>query len=240
VQLDGAAQQRLAQATKLLQQVRDAQAAAANTPAPAVPPAPVPPVGNDGKNGKKDSADVATVAQRLTQALLDGDEKAATDLLTETLATLAANKPADAAAAIDINSLTSQLAPVIKQQLSNEEVVAQFTAANEDIVGDPYLAGIADDHLAKVQQELPNSTFSEQMEEAVKRTRDWMKSKGLGSPATEQQPDPDRGGKLTERKRQIDNVSGLSSKATPPVPETKTTSDVIDKMRRMRVPGLAT
>jgi hypothetical protein len=237
VQLDGAAQARLAQATKLLQQVKDAaQSPAAPAPSAAAPAA-VPPVGNDGKLAKKDIPDVATTAQRLTQALLDGDEKAATEAMQETLATLFAQKPGDAAAAVDLQTLTAQLVPVVKQQLSNEEVEAQFTAANQDIVADPYLAGIADDHLAQVQKELPNSSYQDQLAEAVTRTRDWMKAKGMAvQPATEQ-PVPNRSGKLTERKQLIDNVSGLSSKATPPVQETKTTSQVIDAMRRTRVSG---
>lgn len=229
VQLDGAAQQRLEVATRLMQQANDL-AARAQAPTPPAPGATPPPVGNDGKKKEEDSASVADLATRLTQSLYEGDEKKTQALMTEALQTLSGKT----GSSIDATALAGQVVSTVRQQLSNEEALAKFTADYKDIVADPYLAGIADAELARVAKEKPELSFEAQLAEAGKATQDWMKARGL-KPATEPAPPTNRERKLTDKKREIDNVSGVSSKAgAPAAPEPPSTSDVIAKMRQGR------
>lgn len=229
-QLDGAAQSRLARANELLEQAERVRAAANGAPAPG--PA-APPAGDDGKTGGGDSApkskDVTEEATRLANALLGGDEEAVTEALKKIL------QGAQPTQQIDTSTLVSQLVPKVKQQLSVEDATRKFASEFKDIVGDPYLASVADGHLGDVLKEEPQKPFDEALQEAGKRTRDWLASKGV-KPASSPAPTPARDTKL-ERKEGIDNVAGLSTKATPPEVKEQTASDVISEMRAAR--GLA-
>lgn len=218
-QLDGAARDRFREATELLEQVRSsAQPAAA---------AATPPVGDDKKTPGNESADVAATAQRLVQALFDGDEDKATQVMQEALA--GRSQPATPT----MDSLIPQLVPAVKQQLSEERALEQFAADYKEIVADPHLADLADRHLAAVLQEEPHKPYAEALQEAGDRTRDWMKRVGLQSATEPATTIRDR--KLETRKQQIDNVSGLSTKATTVEEPTPTASSVIAEMRAARL-----
>jgi hypothetical protein len=235
IQMDGAAQHRLEVATRLMDQANDMAKRAAQAPAPNAEPA-APPVGSDAPSKEKDSAAVADLATRLTKALFEGDEGKTKELMTEALQTL----KAEPAKSIDETALRTEVTRTVKQQLSNEEAEAKFTADFKDIVADPYLAAIADAELVRVQKEKPELSYHAQLEEAGKGTRAWMSARGL-KPATEPAPPAppaapaNRERKLTERKQEIDNVSGTSSRAqSPAAVEPASTSDVIAKMRQGR------
>lgn len=222
---DGAAQRRLEEANRLLDEAR------AKVAAPA--PAGSPPVGADGKGGGEQtgdaSKDVAATVKRLTDALLVGDEQVVSEILTPIVT-------GQKSAQLDEQALATRLTPVVRQQLSAEEASAKFTQDFPDVVGDPYLVSVADGHYAAVVKEKPGITFSEALTEAGTRTRDWLASKGVKS-ATGQGGDPKPDTKLEQRrtaKESIDNVGGLSTKATVTEPPIPTASDVIAEMAKAR------
>jgi hypothetical protein len=220
-QMDGAAGKRLEQASQLLAQAEQARAAAAN-----------PPARNDGATPAPDtpaqSKDVAAKAKRLAEALLMGDEEAVTSELTDLLA---AQRPQPAAPSTA--DLVTQLAPAVRQQLSAEEAMNQFTVDFKDIVGDPFLANVADGHLAAVMQADPHKTLAEALTEAGNKTRQWLADKAP-KPAQGPAPAETRDKKLAERKQGLDNVSSLSTKATTVEQPTPTVSDTIAEMRKAR------
>lgn len=225
---DGAAQRRLEEANRLLEAARQVQ-----TGAHATAPGASPPVGADGKGPGEQtgdaSKDVAATVKRLTDALLVGDEQVVSEILTPIVT-------GQKSAQLDVQTLATQLTPVVRQQLSAEEASAKFTQDFPDVVGDPYLASVADGHYAAVVKEKPGITFSEALTEAGTRTRDWLASKGAkpatgqGSGATPPTELEQRG----QRKESIDNVGGLSTKATVQEPSIPSASDVIAEMAKAR------
>lgn len=231
-QIDGAARQRLQEATRLLDQVK-----AMATPAPA-PATPAPPVGADGKPTPGDSAatskDVTAVAKSLVDSLMVGDEDKAAQTLTELLGRLDQSKATPAPSQDD---LVSRLVPAVKQQLSNEEAITRFNADFSDIVGNPHLARVGDGFFEEVVQANPGMTFAEALTEAGTRTRAWVQQVS-GKPTTEPAQDPTPQAKQLEqrkeRKSQIDNVSGVNAKAQNNEPPIPTVSDTIAEMKKAR------
>lgn len=231
VQLDGAAQQRLDQANRLLEEAR---AAADRIKSGAVPAA-APPVGSDTSEGGGNSAitskDVAAETKQLVDALLVGDETAATEALGRIL------QRSQPAQQIDEGQLVSKLVPAVKQQLSVEEATAKFTQDYSDIVGDPFLASVADGHLDAILKKDPQKPFAEALQDAGKATREWLTSKGVTSPAPVSQPAQTQQQlevRQSKSKESIDNVGGLGARATTQPPEPQTASDVIREMRKAR------
>lgn len=234
-QLDGAAGARFQQATQLLQQAqRSSTQAPAPTPAAPAPassapaPTPSPPVGSDGKPAPGDSAGLTAVAQRLTKSLFDGNEAETQAALLEVM-TLA--RPSNGAPAPDVQQITA----TVRQQLSMEGAIAQFTAEYQDIVGDPFLAGIADENFSAIVAADPQKSPAQAMQEAGELTRTWMRSKGLATPTQERAP-AGPGRTLARNKSTIDTVVGTSQRATAPAePAIPSTSQVIENMRVARI-----
>ena len=220
-QLDGAAQKRLQQANELLEQARRA----ATTP----PPPATPPVGVAPAPDSRESAPASTTEEvdNLVSALFNGDEDTAKVLLGKILA--GSQQAADPA------SLAQQAALTVRQQLSVEEANGKFRSDFSDIVGDPHLARAADGFYEEVMAESPHKSYAEALEEAGKRTRDWMASKGLRT-ATGSASGSTRQEKQ-QRKERIDEVRSLNR--TPANQEVRepTPSEVIAEMRKER--GLA-
>jgi hypothetical protein len=227
-QLDGAAQKRLQQANELLEKARTA-ASAAPSGAPASP-AP-PPVGVEARTSTGDipSAKPTAAVKDLVQALLVGDEARAEELLAPILT------GSQQAPQIDTARIASQAAAQVKQQLSVDDANAKFRSEFQDIVGDPHLASVADELFEEVMAEEPHKPYDQALEEAGKRTRAWMASKGLGSAAPAPTPAPTPRDKKLDRKSQIDEVSGLNARGAGPAEERiPTASETIAEMRGQR------
>lgn len=214
-QKNGAAERRLEEATRLLEAARSA----------------TPPVGV-GQEAKPTetqptqqatSGDAEQESKEFLAALFDGDEEKALETLKR-IGFGRANSPT-----LDPTQLAAQLTPAIKQQLSYDSALEKFKGDYADIVGDPYLADLADRFLdAEVAGGKP---FAEALEEAGRKTRDWLGSKGVTTTAPP--PTTDRNTKL-ERKAGIDRIPALATKATTVEDVVPTASDIIAEMRKAR------
>lgn len=220
-QLDGAAHRRLEQANQLLEQAR-------RTAAPAAP-APNPPVGVEpkGRPGDSTPASVTEEVKGLVSALFVGDEEAASASLTKILAGV--QSPA-----IDPSKLTQQVATNVKQQLSAEEAEREFRSAFPDIVGDPHLARAADGFYSEVVAESPQTAYADALDEAGKRTRAWMASKGIKT-ATEPAQGSTRQERLERKERTTGkDVRGLNRTPAQQDERVPTPSETIAEMRKQR------
>lgn len=212
-QKNGAAERRLEEATRLLNEAKASR------------------VGFDESEPKKDdstsqqlpSPDADDGGREFLAALFEGDEEKALAALNKKLGT-GRQQPIQ-----DVSQLAAQLTPAIKQQLSYDSALDKFKKDYSDIVDDPYLADLADRYLeADVQAGKP---FTEALEAAGRKTRDWLVSKGVKTP--EPAPTTDRNTKL-ERKAGIDRIPALNTKATTVEEPVLSASDVISEMRKAR------
>lgn len=228
-QMDGAARNRLDEATRL---VREAKEELARAKAPTIPPvgvAPAPATPDSTAQAQPKVDDPTAVAKAIVGSLMEGDEDKAVAALTKVLA-----GQQNTNAAPDTKELAAQLAPVLKQQLSADSALEKFSTDYQDIVSDPYLATLADQFLADEAKDTTKS-FADQLEAAGKKTRDWLQAK-TGKPAAAPTPTMDLTQKL-ERKSTIDEVKGLNTKAANVEEPVPTPSEVIAQMRAAR--GLA-
>lgn len=225
VQLDGAAQSRLEQANEILKQAR-AHAAATPAQQPPVGVAPAPAPGQSSPASK----DVTQETRAFLGAIFEGDEGKAAALLGDLLASRQTPAPQQ----VDPASIAQQAASQVRQQLSVEEANAQFRSDFPEVVGDPLIAGVADQFFAEVTALDPQKSYAQALSEAGTRTREWLASKGV-KPATEPARGSTRQEKL-EAKRAMDGkeVRGLNRTETKQEPAVPTTSDVIAEMRAQR------
>lgn len=207
-QKNGAAERRLEEATRLLNEARTAQATQ-----PHINDAPVQTTNNE-------SADEG--AEQFIEALFDGDKSKAMDAMQRI--GLGRQQPTP-----DVNELAKQLTPVLKQQMIVESAFDEFKSKYADIVDDPYLADLADRYLdADVKAGVP---FTQALEAAGKKTRDWLASKGVMAQNVSQTTS--RESKL-ERKARIDSIPALGSKAVTNDDPVQSATDVINEMRKAR------
>jgi hypothetical protein len=231
-QFDGAARDRMRQATELLDQTRAAAAAQAATAETKNTTAatPTPPAGNDEKVGEGESASVAAKAKRIVSSVMEGDEDEAVKLMTEAL--LEGRRPSEAPTP-KAEDLIQQLVPAVEQHLSQKKALESFAADFKEIVADPHLAEIADRNFQRAIKEDPQLSFSQALTKAGTDTRAWVQQFSP-KPATEP-AEPVQSRKLDERKSQIDNVSGLGTKATTVEEPVPNVSDTIAEMRKQRL-----
>lgn len=219
-QKNGAADRRLAEATRLLNeaQLREQQLQ-------------TPPAAVAAKGGSDDSTPTPADgddggAKAFLSSLFEGDEDKAAAALQKLLGGRSQQAPTQ----LSEQELAAKLTPVIKQQLVAESALEQFAVDNPDIVQDPYLADMADGFLeAEVEAGKP---YVEALGTAAKKTRDWLASKGV-QPTPTPPPTMDRTTKL-ERKASIDTVPALNKAASTTVEPAQSASDVIAAMRKAR------
>lgn len=210
-QKNGAAERRLEEATRLLNEAR----AVAK---------PEPESVRFVETEKKNDSDADGEVKSLVTALFEGDESTAFEALKK-----AGIGRSPEAPTLNIDQIAAQITPAIRQQLFVESALEKFSVEFSDIVADPHLADLADSYLeAEVASGKP---YDEALTQAGQKTRDWLASKGVKT--TEANPTIDRNTKL-ERKAGIDTIPALNSKATTvEVPE-PSASDVIREMRKQR------
>lgn len=225
VQLDGAAQKRLEEATRLLDQARALAKEGGGSEGSAGSPPASPPVGDDGgdKPGNTPARDPRVT--KLVNALFVGDENAAAEVVGQLF-----TQP-KGGANVDPNTIAGQLAPMIRQQLSNEDAMTVFKRDFKDIVGDPFLAEVADRYLA--EELAAGQPYADALGKAGAATRDWLASKGLKGTTTEPPAGSDLDGKL-KQKQEIDNVSGANARAHTEEPRVESRSETIAEMAKAR------
>lgn len=212
-QKNGAAERRLEEATRLLNEARQ-QSQAMQAPPVVVAPATAK---DDITTTQSDQG-----GKEFLAALFEGDEDRALTALSKVLG--GRQQPTQ-----NEDELIAKLTPQIKQQLIAESALEKFAVDFADVVQDPYLAQMADEFLdAEVAGGKP---YAEALESAGKKTRDWLASKGVTPPAIP--PTTSRNAKL-ERKEGIDQIPALHTKAVTQEDPVQTASDVINEMRKAR------
>lgn len=208
-QKNTAADKRLAEASRILKAAEDA-AQARNTPEPVHAPAP--------------AVDDGQEVDAIINALWDNERDKAKEALTKAL------KRRQPEPTVDPSKLVEQIAPQIKQQIAVENALAEFRKANADIVDDPYLTQITEKFW---DEEISGGKpLVDALSDAGKRTRDWLKSKGIG--AANPSPTITRDEKRA-RKEGIDNIPSASARASSSNDEREPTpSEVMAEMRAKR------
>lgn len=212
-QKGGAADRRLAEATRLLTEARAVA---------------VPPVGIDPKAVKNDSpaADPKVKTsernKKLVEALFEGDQEKALEALEEF-------DEGRGNATPTLEVLTAQLAPAVQQQLVNDDALARFATDHAHIVGDPHLASMADGFLEEAME--AGTPLPQALEAAAQKTQDWLTSMGIAAPKPKPATSRDR--KL-ERKAGMDTLPTLHKKAAVQEDVEESASDVIASMRAAR------
>lgn len=216
-QKNGAAERRLEEATRLLNEARAAQTTQ-QTPVGFAPPS------QSGDSPASQEGD--DEGKEFLAALFDGDETKALVALKKF--GLGRQQPT-----LNPTQLAAQLTPAIKQQLVVDSALEKFEADYSDVMADPYLEGMTADFIK--QEMASGKTFVDSLEVSGQRTRDWLASKGVKQQTTT--PTTDRESKL-ERKARMDRIPALNSKAATQEEPEQNASDVINEMRRAR--GLTT
>ncbi len=224
-QKHGAADIRLEKASQLLREARAATGQppagnddgnpAAHSPAPSATPGATPAPG------------AIDARKKLVTALFEGDEETALAAIDEAFG-------AGRQQPIPIEQLATQLAPVLKQQMSDEDALTQFGKDYRDIATDPYLATMADQIIE--QEQAKGIPFAQALENSGKHVRGWLQSKGVAPAPTPSPSTVDRNSKLA-LKEGIDTLPTLNRSATNVEEPEESRSSVIAQMQKDR--GLA-
>lgn len=175
-------------------------------------------------------------AKGFIDALYGSDEA---DAVTKLEALVKAGRGPDtkAPATPDLEQITAQITPRIKQQIEVESALQTFAQEFPEIVADPYLESRNNGFLAEIVQAGGKSPI-DSLREAGGKTRDWLKQlTGTAAPAqpsatTTQNPD------RLNRKQNLDRVrpaSAVQSRATAiPEESPQVRRNTIEEMARAR------
>lgn len=204
-QKNGAADKRLAEATRLLKEAQETVKQKEIIPESAP------------------TFDESGADEEFIDSLFEGDKEKSKQALRK-LVSSRQQQPS-----FDTEKFMQEIVPTVKQQLSIENALDRFRKDNADIVDDPYLTTITERFW---QEEIDSGKDqAAALEDAGKRTRDWLTAKGVSSTRTS--TTMSREEKL-ERKRAMDSLPATSARATTPEEVPMSTSDVIADMRRKR------
>ena len=223
-QRTAAAQARLNEATKLLEDARRTAAAATEIPKP---PAQVEQPGNTGNTSP---ASKPETVKEFVEALFEGD----TDKAVEAFAKLGLTTGRSDGATLDLEQVQAQLTPAIKQQLIDDSALERFEKANADLAADPHLVSVTNNF---IQEAVNGGTpYAQALEVGAQRTRDWLASIGAAKPASDPAPGAHQPSKL-ERKARIDEVQALNRTANSTQDAPASASSVIADMKKARGQG---
>lgn len=216
-QKDAAAQARLNEATRVLDEAR-------RTAAAAIPPARVeqPDATNDTT-----ATPMPESVKEFVEALFEGD----TEKAVEAFGKLGLNTGRSDGATLDLEQVQAQLTPAIKQQLIDDSALERFEKDNADLAADPHLVSVTNGFI----QEAVNGgkPYAQALEDGAQRTRDWLASIGAAKPRSEPAPGAHQPSKL-ERKASIDEVQALNRTANTTQTAPESPSQVIAAMRKAR------
>lgn len=208
-QKNGAADKRLADATRLLEEAKKTTAAPTAKPEPETKPASNPEAENE-----------------FIAAMFSGDEETARKAFREAVNQGRPEKPIPTVAEI-----VAAAAPALKQQLVVESAWEKFQTDYAEIAVDPYLRAKADELLsAEVERGTP---LDKAFDLAGKGTRDWLSSKTGVAPTGTTTPTTARNERL-ERKAGIDSIPATSAKAVVAQEREPNHSDIVAEMRAAR------
>lgn len=219
-QKDAAAQARLNEATRVLDEARRT-AAAAIPPAPVVQPA---------ANTETAVTPEPETVKGFVEALFEGD----TEKAIEAFAKLGLNTGRSDGATLDLEQVQAQLTPAIKQQLIDDSALERFEKDNADLAADPHLVSVTNGF---IQEAVNGGTpYADALEAGAKRTRDWLASIGAAKPGSEPTASAHQPSKL-ERKAGIDEVQALNRTANTTQDAPVSVSSTIAEMKKARGQG---
>ncbi|MGL4230971.1 MAG: hypothetical protein ACRDAM_20535 [Casimicrobium sp.] len=213
-----AADKRLSEATRLLEEAKKVNAAA---PAPA----------STESTATTEAKPPAEAKKKLLAALFSGDEQAADAALDELLVT---GRPQPMATPTpDPEQFAREVAPAIKQQLDIDSALSAFRAEYPDVVADPYLEQKAADATKAALAE--GKSFAEALKIGGDQTRDWIRAIA-GVPAPGKPTTTDTMTERLTRKQTAtsDQVVGASAKLTPQPEKEESREDYLAEMRKLR------
>lgn len=220
-QKDAAAQARLNEATRVLDEARRTAAAGAIPPAPVVQPA---------ANTETASNPQPETVKEFVEALFEGD----TEQAIAAFARLGLNTGRSEGATLDLEQVQAQLTPAIKQQLIDDSALERFEKANADLAADPHLVSVTNGF---IQEEVNGGKpYAQALEDGAKRTRDWLASIGAAKPPSDPAPSAHQPSKL-ERKARIDEVQALNRTANTTQDAPVSVSNTIAEMKKARGQG---
>lgn len=220
-QRTSAAQARLNEATRVLEEARRTAAAAPKPPAQVEQP---------DNTGNTSPASKPETVKEFVEALFEGD----TDKAVEAFAKLGLNTGRSDGATLDLEQMQAQLTPAIKQQLIDDSALERFEKANADLAADPHLVSVTNNF---IQEAVNGGTpYAQALEVGAQRTRDWLASIGAAKPASEPAPGAHQPSKL-ERKARIDEVQPLNRTANTTQDAPASASSVIAEMKKARGQG---
>lgn len=211
-QKGGAADKRLAEATRLLEEAKKVTAAA---PAVAKP-----------EPEKTTDPNIEASEDKFIKAMFSGDEEAAREAFREAL-----NAGRQPSTQPSIEQIVKAATPALKQQLDQESALKQFGQDYADVLGDPYLAKKADDLLVEALND--GKPFDEALKVAGDGTRGWL-TKLTGVAPRQDKPSTTVRSERLERKTGLDTVVGTGTKAVMATEEEPSASSVIAQMRAAR------
>lgn len=214
LQKESAADRRLEEATRLLNEAR--QQAAKQT-APVEQPKEEPRVDDD-------------VEKEVIDALMTGDEEKARQALRKFREVARPVVTDEGRTAIPD---PQKIAAEVKAQLSFESASEKFRGDFPEIVADPYLAGIADQYLEAELKTGNHKSWDSALTAAGKATQGWL-AKFRGETPQTVPPTTQRSG-LAEKKRGIDSIPSASSSASVAAEdEPESATSVIAAMKKAR------
>jgi len=175
-------------------------------------------------------------ASGFREALFDGDEDKADEILTELLIEAQKNPATPNDAESVVESAASKAVQMIEQDNHRKSLINAFEALQSDysdIVDDPRLWNMTDAETVLVKREHPEWTPDKIMREAGDRIRQWRDTR-----SGEQPPKPGNGTTIDDKrqeKRQLSTPSGGSRRSQPkPAPKPETNSEYIQRLRQQR------
>lgn len=226
-QKNSAADKRLAEATRLLEQARQQQAAPAQTEKP---PQAVDSSAGGAQTSPTDQpqgGDTKQTVREFLASMFDGDEDKAADALTRLVT---ASRAGESPTQVDPSTLVTQLTPAVREQLANESALDRFLEQNTVIAEDPHLTAMTAGFLREEMQ--GGLAYPDALQAAGKRTTDWLGRYG-GSAQGGAGPTTTRESKLAAKGR-IDEINPASTSAASTAPAPSTPSSVIAEMRAAR------
>lgn len=229
VQKNEAADKRLAEANALLTEAARRKAELEAQQAGSKPPAQVDSTNTGDDTPATSPAGGPAAGQTVKdfiEALYEGDTEKAATVFQEVMGAMGRGN----ATPIDPNTLVTELAPAVRQQLADDSALETFLESNPVIANDPHLTQMT---AGFVQEGMRGGkAYPDALNEAGERVKQWMAGMGMGS---------HQGGGTTtpsqtklDRKAGIDEIRPASITAANTAAPPQTTQDVLNDMRKAR------
>lgn len=165
----------------------------------------------------------------LLNAIYEGNNAKAKQLLAKLQFAGHAGTPATPQPTVDLDGIADRAAAKAAEQIAMKTAMEKFQKDYKDIISNPHLAKVADGFL---DEELRNKPFADALEEAGKRTREWI-AEITPKPDTKDTPPVREHARANKEK--VDNLPSQSSVSSPANDDVEESpSDIIRSLRKAR------